>query len=495
MLRKCFMVMVAGCLAGTSAQAATIDFNKTEGNWNVGTNWNGGAVPGLVDTARVGTTDSGTNTAVVSDVQQVTQLQVARLGLGTVDIEPTGDLTASTRCYIGYYGILGTMRVRGKLSTPELWMGYQGDSRLIQDGGSVHVSSGFDLGRDGGVSYFEQNGGTNTFNTLYVARTHGTRGTYTITNGGLTVAQTLLLGNEISHTGGVAVLNVAGSAFVKTRYLTVGQGHKGVLNVHGGELDAASISVAYGTGEGCMTQTAGTVTFPKMYLSNHGNSTSRVDVTGGALTGGEIIMGSTPVGGTFVQNATLNLYDGVMTLTNKFLMGGLSGGLYAVNQHGGTNQIANNLEIGWAADETSTYTIDGGLLTAGAINVGGTAYKSNTTVLAVAGGEVCANAFNMIPNGDATLKVVLPPSGWKPIQVNGTAYLSDTLSIERASDFWFDPGTVVTVMTYTAKSSGTFFSKTNLLNGLDCRVNVLSNMITLDQLKPSGPPRTVIVIR
>src|SRR5690606_28886704 len=50
--------MLAAALMAEPTTAATIQFNAVSGDWNVGTNWSGGNLPGAVDEAQV--TNGGT---------------------------------------------------------------------------------------------------------------------------------------------------------------------------------------------------------------------------------------------------------------------------------------------------------------------------------------------------------------------------------------------------------------------------------------------------
>jgi autotransporter-associated beta strand protein len=200
----------------------------------------GGAV--IVKTALAGDL-TGTKGGITQDGGS---FQVA----GTLTLSGTnaGDLTEA------YYHLnSGSLTVGDILN-----VGRANTCAFIQTGGAVSVANQTRIGRfSGAVGVFDQSGGDNTFNQLWVGY-EGT-GIYTITRGTM-AANTIGIAqlNAVSQ----GTLNLDGGRLTLTGpapAINVGVLGTGVLNLNGGTLDAANGNITLCAGRSVFNVTAGTL--------------------------------------------------------------------------------------------------------------------------------------------------------------------------------------------------------------------------------------------
>ncbi|HSI08339.1 MAG TPA: autotransporter-associated beta strand repeat-containing protein [Rariglobus sp.] len=167
-----------------------------------------------------------------------------------------------------------------------------------------------------------------------------------------------------------------------------------------------------------------------------GSATSYTQ-TGGAVTGGSVILGYV-VGGTSNSGTSVNynLLAGTFTTTDLTLSLDATSyyGSGYFNQSGGTATVAGTLRLGYGPN-TGRYTLDGGTLSAGMLNLagtssnlaavfflnGGTLVTSNVTT----GGPGRGNNGLLLLNGgtlQADPNTASPGTGW--INASTTAFVS-----------------------------------------------------------------------
>ncbi|MDD5707950.1 MAG: hypothetical protein PHR35_18685 [Kiritimatiellae bacterium] len=482
-------------LAGALVVALIVDagagdyiFKVPSGDWNVPANWNPAGVPSLAgDTAHIYTPGA---TAIVSGAQSVGNLRLGyRSYNGTLDIQATGGLDVSDKCYIPYSDIdnqtaTGTVHVAGKLASPTIYLGMGSGftvGRIVQSGGVVTSSTAFIMGYwPSSRGYFEQNGGTNVFQSLELAVHNNVYGSYTINNGSLTTPKLVVGASFLPGVGGTGVFTMAGSADVVAAELVVGskQGlnggaNKGVLNVNGGKLAASTITVGYiPSDDGRVIQSGGTVTSSAAFtMAWNGNTVAYYEQNGGTNTFASMEVTHHNSRGTYTITGG--------SLTTPALVIGAS--VLPPTTGTGVLNVAGSAKV-----------------TASALTVGST-QGSNRGFLNVSGGEIHATALTVAANNTGNaIRLTLPRTGLNPIEVANTATLNGVLTIERATNYRFEPNSVITAMTYSARSGA--FAQTNLLGGMTCRVNYDVDVgggrkaITLDQLRPL-PQGTIIQIR
>ncbi|MDD5706702.1 MAG: hypothetical protein PHR35_12330 [Kiritimatiellae bacterium] len=425
---------------------------------------------------------------------------------------------------------------------------------VTNDGASrIHLA----FSQDTTNSLYCQYGGATYVGELMIGRNIGSRAAYIITNGVLRagviyspmpnvgalgemqisgsatiVVGVAYLGSYGNLSGGAAtsVWNQTGGSVSNTGNMLIGYGaNNHVINftLAGGDLYAARILAGVGsaytsgivlnfTQMGGVLRTGQDIELPygptlntiwsmqggmvqtrDVMFGRAPGATGRWDIAGGTVNITNLYLGSDV--GAETNNLTINLSGGL--LVSRYTALGFGGqGTYTINQMGGTNLAVSELSLGRNSGADATYHISGGRLVVGTLSVGSTLGSVTNSVgrFHVIGSAPQVEAASYVQcapdRGQSTLELTLDRNGgMRPIVVSGTATLNGILSVGLTNNVKFDPGTVVTVMTYNAKSGA--FAQANLLDGLDCRVNVLAKMITLDKLRPSTLPETIITIR
>jgi hypothetical protein len=290
---------------------------------------------------------------------------------------------------------------------------------------------------------------------------------------------------------------ITGSAFASTLY--VGGGSTLSLT---GSLSTSDESVGY-TGAGAITQTSGTNS--TYWLDIGSGSSGAYGLSGGGLTATYEYVGDSG-NGTFNQTGGTNNVTELMVgayTTGSYTLGGAGSlsvsdneyvgysGTGTFTQTGGTHTVVGTLTLAAYAGSSGTYNLQGGTLTAGAINVnsggtfnvtggnlsasGGMTISSGgvLTGIATVGANV-SNSGNVSPGsstnpGTLTINGNYSQSGALNIGINGTsasgnfgslaisgtASLGGSLNVALGSGFQPVDGDIYKVLS-ASSASGTF---------------------------------------
>ncbi|MGA2227925.1 MAG: hypothetical protein ABSH41_26115, partial [Syntrophobacteraceae bacterium] len=250
------------------------------------------------------------------------------------------------------------------------------------------LTSGTELIGNGGTGTFNQTGGNNTvsilnigtvWNTLYlgVGTSAATstffigNGTYNLSNGSLNVTGTETVGNggtgTFNQTGGT---NTTNSLYVSvvTPYQDQLTGtytyfsSPGAYNLSGGQLNGGSEYIGYSGGTGVFTQSGGTNTVNGLYISNRTGGNGTYNLSGGQLNAGNEYIGQSGGTGIFTQSGGTN------TVSNNLFIGDESGGNGTYNLSGG--QVNAGYEYIGFYGGMGTFTQSGGTNTVGVLYIG-----------------------------------------------------------------------------------------------------------------------------
>ncbi|MCL4501856.1 MAG: hypothetical protein M1438_08360, partial [Deltaproteobacteria bacterium] len=227
-----------------------------------------------------------------------------------------------------------------------------------------------------GLGTFTQTGGANTVTgNLQIGFNSTGSGTYNLSNGSLTVS-----GNEnVGGSGSGDFIQSSGSHTVSnTLTLANNSGSSGTYILNGGNLSAGTIKLKDG---GLFNQTGGTLDF------------GTFNQTGGTASLSDLVLGRTPID----SNVYL-LSGGSLIAANEYV--GLAGS-GAFTQTDGANTVAGTLNIASLPGSSGTYSLKGGNLAAGAINLN-TGGKFNQT-----GGTLDFGTFNQTGGTGAFTDLVL----------------------------------------------------------------------------------------
>lgn len=342
----------------------------------------------------------------------------------------------------------------------------------------------------------------------------GQVGVLSITNGGhMTINPNTLYGGGIQAgfaQGSSGEIDVSGQgSSLQTPYLTLGGGGSSVLNItNGASVTANFIQVGAGTGgSGIINVSDATLTAAhNIYTNSFGTGTINIYNAGVVVIGGGLEFGfsgtQSPINTSHTSGA-LNLYQGgilevsgagTSVQDNGQNVPGViganegPGGSYSFNLAGGT---LKDIDSGFATDVNATLaqntnsTIDtngystafsgilsgsGGLTKNGSgtlILSGANTYTGGTTVnagiLQIGTAENLAN-YDTTANGPLTVAITpntIPGAGNSPLQVDGTARLGGTLTVNVAPPSAGDGyimGSKYQLATATNGISGTFSS-------------------------------------
>jgi autotransporter-associated beta strand protein len=304
-----------------SGSAAIVQWNVANGDWMVPGNWNPNQLPTNSDEAYI----QNGGTAKITSTGAIAQFLTLGWTGGTVQMDG-GSLAESQWCYIGYSGpgtfnqSAGTHSFTG--TTYDFVLGcYSGTGRYNLSGtGQLSVLRDEYIS-NGGTGYFNQSGGSNTTNTLYVGVLgYSSYGEYNLINGTLNVGGTELLGyydgtGVVTQSGGVN--SIAGSLALSIA------GGKGTYNLNGGKLIVSDIIKGAGTAAfnfgGGTLQASGTLTTNMPMTLSGTNGNANVDTNGNAVTLSGILSG--PAGLNKLGNGTLtlkgaNTYSGLTTVND-----------------------------------------------------------------------------------------------------------------------------------------------------------------------------------
>lgn len=135
--------MLAAALMAEPTTAATIQFNAVSGDWNVGTNWSGGNLPGAVDEAQV------TNGGTVYVDATMDPIVIYRMRIGT------GNTTSGWYVQTG-----GSLTMESFINLAQN-AGSYGEATI--SGGSINITNnGFNVGSGTGILRIVGSGATIT---------------------------------------------------------------------------------------------------------------------------------------------------------------------------------------------------------------------------------------------------------------------------------------------------------------------------------------------
>lgn len=456
--------------------------------------------------------------------------------------QQAGRVRVTGTLWVNSFGVSGKtadyVLVTGMLEPATLAVGQSaGAGRFFQYGGMVSNTVTTIVGQSSAGSYYQW-GGTNYGATLTVNEA-APAACYIITNGELRMTTAIKVARTGSFQGEV---QVSGAANVVSPNIYIGAGETagnctGLWTQAGGTVNASSLMylAAGANSKAIYTMSEGTLSTPNLAFCGTATSEALFTQTGGMLTpaafslpiagsanatmltqGGtnatsgnaNVGYGSDGVGRWTIEGGTVSVGGGIYLGSLERANGqvNLSGGTLTANtitvgywwnaagtftQSGGTNTVNGQLLIGNAAT-SSLYRISGGRLSAATLQLGSATYGTGTLHVAGMAPQVQATTYTQNPYGSLALTLE-QNGGMRPIAVDGTATLGGALTIGRTNNALFEPGMVVTVMTYSARSGA--FAQTNFLNDMTCRVNYGSGAITLDQLQPVLIRGTYVTIR
>ncbi|MDD5705273.1 MAG: hypothetical protein PHR35_05070 [Kiritimatiellae bacterium] len=391
------------------------------------------------------------------------------------------------------YTITNGSLTAANLTVGDLGIGATG-ILTVSGAANVMAPNGCRIGnKESQVAHLSMEGGRLTAKELQVGYLGACTAGLTISGGLMSITNAYL---GWAGAGSVCTVNQSGGTNRILAGLTMGvnAGSSNTYTLSGGLLETAALAMCTASNQSYLVQNGGANCSPTIKMGSAAGAQAVYAIAGGTLTVTNLYLSFAGA-----CAAGLNISGGQMSLGDMYMGWAGAGSVCTVNQSGGTNRVVNALQMGVNSGSYNAYTVSGGLLDAGTIYVGGSYVSTTTGMLAYAGGEIRANTltFKEAPKV-VGLRLTLPPAGLKPIVVANTATLNGTLAIERASNYSFAPGTVITAMTYNARSGA--FTQTNLLGGMTCRLTYDVDVgggrkaITLDQLRPL-PPGTVVCIR
>ena len=264
------------------------------------------------------------------------------------NLSGNAQLNAATNLWIGYYGKAtfnqngGAVVVSGIAGLMDLgsWKGSAGTYNLTS--GTLSVAQSLTVG-DVGDSVFNQSGGSvTTGGDILLGNSTITKGTYNLSSG------TLKAPKIDVGVFGVGTFNQTNGAVVTTTLNLADflEPARGTYNLNGGSLSATFTRIGFGDGAATFNQSGGSFNAnAQIVIANAGTQTSSLNVTGGSVT-------------------TPDLYVGYSGRANAVL---------TVN--GGTVLANSALVVGANASASGTVNLSAGKLSAAEIQVG----RSNTT--------------------------------------------------------------------------------------------------------------------
>ena len=356
----CLSIFFLGSTS-TESVAHTIYWNGGDGNWDNANNWSSTSPPGGGDKAYIVQSDSTDRTITYNTshaVPEAERLEYVRID-GTGSGLPTLNLTGGD-----FYSGGG---FEGPAERGDVIIGFNGTGHFTQTGGTHNLdvfglylgynagSSGtYDLdGGDliaycptagistivyvglGGVGIFNQTGGTNDAERVYLGADLTGSGTYNLDGG------ELIVHDELVGPVGQGVFNQTGGTNTVGFFLTLGGGPdgNGTFNLSGGSLSAVGEDIGrYGTG--LLSQSGGTNdSGAYLYIGRFSGSDGTYELDDGTLDAYEEFIG----------------YDGT--------------GLF--RQTGGENTVTKyGLNLGHNSGSSGTYELSGGILSAAGETIG-----------------------------------------------------------------------------------------------------------------------------
>jgi hypothetical protein len=438
------IIFAAVIISSSLAGAATIDWNVASGNWNLNTNWRNfttnttpSTPPGSADTVHV----RNNGTVTLSDNRSATSLFLgAARVVSSVDVALTGEMN-----WTG-----------GTLGTPNFRVGVEHNGVVTQNGASavinIPATGNFKLGDVGALQ-------TGT-------------GTYTLTNGSITIASGTtgnsgidLINGTFNMKGGTisqpvigtiqrlfriasrdnttSTLNVSGGTITAEGGLRVANNAGSTGNVNINQIDGTTSvtlggDVAMGRnafGQGNLVMDAGTLT-----VGTSGGPTAR------------LIAGDDGPGKITINGGTVNVFDAMRLAKGTPAVGFadndsrilLKGGTINVRAFESRTDPPTNLET-----ITSTLTVDGATFTqSGSSSQGMTIGQSGKVKFEVLSGAATAAFLQLGATVDSQATVAL--SGGT-LTINGTTLLGVNRNTVTGTPL-FLPSIVAPIVTLTGGS-------------------------------------------
>jgi hypothetical protein len=409
--------------------ADTRNWIDGSGNWNTPGNWSPTGVPSTSDIVNIVLTDGVARTI---SIDQVT----APLGLLSIDL--TGPGTTTTTLSAGGAAV--------DLDAGGIFVGGYSGTAPTNGRAVLNQSSGF-------VSTFSSS-------DLVVAYGAGSSGLYNLTGGKLTINEGEFIGlsgNGTFNQSGNSTHTVNASA---TGIFAIGKdaGSAGNYNLSGGTLTVNAPEYLGYNGTGTFTQSDGThaVTGGQgLYLGFNAAGHGNFFLSGtGALTSTLPEYIGYNGSGTFNQSGGIHSVNGAFLVlgwnpgstgtynlgAGSLISGAGSGdehvgylGVGAFTQTGGTHAINAPLDIGFAPDVTSTYTLSGGVLNCASIEHIG--FSTGMGVFQQTAGQNTALALYVADagKGSYTLNAGTLSADNESIGYGGTGVFSQTGGVNRIS--------------------------------------------------------------
>ncbi len=444
-IRPSVLLASISALVASAASVHAVDFNWTNagtGDWETAANWNTGTVPGggggnFVYVNNGGTVNINANTNSIQD---------PFVGRGAGAVGTVNQLAGNHNnvgwTFIGDNGGTGAWNVLGNssLSTGRIYLGGTRDTALGGNGsmtinttGTVNASSDFSVGTRGATGTLNVQAGTvNAASWMIIGETHGGASATGVVN----------------QTGGV-VSNGTGDAngrfWMGSQENGTAVASNATYNISGGTLNARNVAIGRHYG-GTINQTGGTVNFTSgeeaTNLGQFGGSTGTYNISAGALnTNGTFNVGD---GGTGILNAS---GTGVANVTGaNGLRMGSNGGSGTLNLNGGTvsapfiQKLTGSAQINanggtlQARAASSDYFVG---FTAANIDVQAGGLKFDTNNNAVTITQNLAGAGGLTKAGNGTLSITGVPT-----YSGATSVTGGTLSAGNGGTTGALPGTV-----------------------------------------------------
>ena len=372
------------------------------GNWSTAGSWSTGIVPTTGDAAYISYAD-GANRSFSYDysgsavsLYSVTLDLLKGTGTATTALTMAGNkLTVSGFEMIGHNGV-GLFNQSGGTNTVNgasgLFLGFNPGSKgtyLLSGSGSLVVNT-FEYVGFQGTGSFIQSGGTSTVaNDLDVGSRDGSAGSYTLSG----TASLSVSGNEFAAFSGTATFNQTGGTNTVGGNVDLGANSdgNGSFALSGGTLMVSGDEYVGDSGIGFFNQSGGSNTSNGgngLFIGNNYGTTATYLLSGsGSLSVAAYEYVGFEGTGTMMQSGGTNLVANDLDVASRdaslgsYILSGtgsltVSGNEYAgysgtgtFTQSGGTNNVSQNLGLGYNSDGSGMFNLSGGTLT-----VGGTEY-------------------------------------------------------------------------------------------------------------------------
>lgn len=370
-------------LTGTSP---AITWNgSTSGDWNTGTNWDGGTVPGPGQDANIFSIGGNIPTISADIISIPTDIRVGQFNGANGQLNQTAGLASTGNGNwmtvgagtgsIGLYNLANVSTTGGTLTGfglgsgsmtvagSNLWVGGTGNEAggtgtvNINTTGSLNVGNELHVGANGGNGTMKMDAGTiNSNGEVFVGLGANSTGAIVISGGTVKINSWLNVGRD----NGTGSVTMTGGTMNVQRQVRIGwgAGGNGTLNLSGGAIlqggtvpgttDTVDIGDNGGTGSATISG-AGTLLFStsELHIGNTANATGTMVVSGGTVSSaGWMAVGRLGSTGTLTVSGTGVVSQGAIDLGSAFeLTNNNQPSTATVNLNGGTllvNRVVNN---------------------------------------------------------------------------------------------------------------------------------------------------------